>query len=112
MIHNDYESYYETLLEMSGKPSMEIKRIMQLPIEILKTVINVNPDLMKNIFTTKQNGTVQSYDKIVRNHNTSTYSGKSLRILGPEIWNVLPTNVKVNILNYGQDRLANATSFS
>lgn len=66
MIHNDYESYYETILEMSGKPSMEIKRIMQLPIEILKTVINVNPDLMKNIFTTKQNGTVQLYDKIVR----------------------------------------------
>ena len=31
---------------------------------------------MKNIFTTKQNGRVQSYYIIVRNHNTSSYGGK------------------------------------
>ena len=30
MTHNDYESDYETLLEMSGKPTNEIKRIKQL----------------------------------------------------------------------------------
>ena len=70
---------------MSGKPAMESKRMMQLPIEIFKTVNNLNLDFMKNIFTTKQNCRVQPYDIIVRNHNTSTYGGKSLNILGPKI---------------------------
>ena len=55
MIHNDYDSDYETLLKTSGTSNMQIKRIKQLAIEIFKTVNNLNPDFMKNIFTIKQN---------------------------------------------------------
>ena len=54
MIHNDYDSDYETLLKISGTPTMQIKRIKQLAIEIFKI----------------------------------------LKILGPKIWNALPTEVK------------------
>ena len=55
MIHNDYGSDYKTLLKISGTSTMQIKRIKQLAIEIFKTVNNLNPDFMKNIFTSKQN---------------------------------------------------------
>ena len=52
---------YETLLKISGTSTMQIKRIKQLAIEIFKTVNNLNPDFMKNIFTTtsKQNARVR-----------------------------------------------------
>ena len=49
---------------------------------------------MKKIFTTKRNNRVQPFDFIVRNSNTSTYGLKSLIILGPKVWNLLPGNVK------------------
>ena len=39
MIYNDYKSDYETLREMSGKPTMEIKGIKQVAIEIFKLSI-------------------------------------------------------------------------
>ena len=55
MIHNDYDSNYETLLKINRISTMQIKRIKQLAIEIFKTVNNLNPDFMKNIFTSKQN---------------------------------------------------------
>ena len=53
MINNDYDSDYETLLKNSGTSAMQIKRMKQLAIEIFKTVNNLNPDFMKNIFTNK-----------------------------------------------------------
>ena len=39
MIHNGYDSDYETLIKISGTSTMQIKRIKQLAIEILKLLI-------------------------------------------------------------------------
>ena len=50
MLLNDNISDYNTLLDKSGKPSMEIKRLI-LATEIFKTINNLNPIFMKNIFT-------------------------------------------------------------
>ena len=80
MIHNDYDSDYETLLKISGTPTMQIKRIKQLAIEIFKAVNNLNPDFMKNIFIRKQNARVRPQDLLVRSHKTVTYGDKSLKI--------------------------------
>ena len=94
MIHNDYDSNYETLLKINRISTMQIKRIKQLAIEIFKTVNNLNPDFMKNIFTIKQNAWVRPHDLLFRSHNTATYGDKSLKILGPKIWNALATEIK------------------
>ena len=69
MIHNDYDNDYETLSKISGTSTMEIKRIKQLDIEISKTVNNLNPGFMKNIFTSKQNTRVRLHD-YVRSHKS------------------------------------------
>ena len=53
------DSDYETLLKISGTSTMQIKRIKQLVIEMFKTANNLNPDFMKNIFTSKQNAGVR-----------------------------------------------------
>ena len=51
---DDNESNYETLLEKSGKPTMEVKRLRILAVEIFKTINNLNPRFMQNIFPPKQ----------------------------------------------------------
>ena len=40
-------------LKISGTSTMQIKKIKQLAIAIFKTVNNLNPDFLKNIFTSK-----------------------------------------------------------
>ena len=67
----------ETLLKINGTSTMQIKRVKQLAVEMFKTVQNLNPDFMKNIFTSKQNARVSPHDLIVRSRNTATYGDKS-----------------------------------
>ena len=51
---------------------------------------------MKDIFTPKLHPKVRPNDILVTNtyHNTITYGTKSLKTLGPKIWNQLPDDVK------------------
>ena len=54
-MQNGYDSDYETLVKISETPTMQIRRIKQLAIEIFKTnVNNLNLNFMKYIFTSKQ----------------------------------------------------------
>ena len=45
----------EIPLKISETSTTQLKRIKQLPIEIFKTANNLNPDLMKKMFTSTQN---------------------------------------------------------
>ena len=47
---NDYGSSYEDLLKNSGNPSMNLRRTRSLCKEIYKTIKNLNPEFMKNLF--------------------------------------------------------------
>ena len=49
-ILNDYGSSYEDLLKNSGNPSMNLRRTRLLCKEIYKTIKNLNPEFMKNLF--------------------------------------------------------------
>ena len=93
IILSDYESDYETLLRNSNKPTMEIRRLKTLAVEIFKTVNEINPPYMKNTFAPKENAKVRQND-IVKRINTSRFGTQSLRSLGPKIWNNLPSNIK------------------
>ena len=77
---------------------MKIKRLRVLAIEIFKTVNNLNPNYMKDIFTPKLHPKVRPNDILVKYHNTITYGTKSLKTLGPKIWNQLPEDIKSEIL--------------
>ena len=80
---NDYESDYETLLRNSNKLRMEIQRLRTLAVEIFKTLNEINPPYMKNIFTPKENSKLRQSDIIVKRINTSRFGTQSLRSLGP-----------------------------
>ena len=53
IVLDDYDSDYDVLLRKSGKVTMEIKRLRVLVIEIFKTVNNLHPNYMKDIFTAR-----------------------------------------------------------
>ena len=92
IIYNDYSSDYQTLLKLSQKPSMEIKRIRNLALEIFKTKNDQNTSFMKSIFSAKLNARVRPNDILVKAHKSATFGDKILATLGFKIWNSLPQN--------------------
>ena len=89
-----YFSHYQTLLKLSQKPSMEIKRLRNLGLEIFKTINDLNPSFIKSIFSVKLNARVRPNDILVKARKSATFGDKSLATLGPKIWNTLPQNIK------------------
>ena len=62
---------YETLLRNSNKPTMKIRILRILAVEIFKTVNEINPPYMKHIFPPKENAKVRQNDIRVKRINTS-----------------------------------------
>ena len=52
-LQNDYTSSYDDLLENSNKSTMKIQRLRTLCLEIVKTLDQLNPCFMSNIFDVK-----------------------------------------------------------
>ena len=67
MVLDDYDNDYDVLLRKIRKVTMEIKRSRVLAI---KTVIDLNPSYMKDIFTPKLHPKVRPNDILVKHHNT------------------------------------------
>ena len=87
IILDDFTSDYETLLEKGNNSTTNLKRIKILATKIFKTIYNLNPSLMKDIFTSKINPKVRTNNLIFKEKNTIKYGTKSLIALGPQIWN-------------------------
>ena len=79
IVLNDYESNYKALLRNSNKPTMEIRRLRTLAVEMFKTLNEINPPYIKNIFTPKENAKVRQNGIIVKRINTIRFGTQSLR---------------------------------
>ena len=93
-LYNDYESDYEHLLKISDRPSIEIKHLRNLATEIFKTLNDLNPPFMKEIFTLNSNRDTSRMKLLVKTQNTKRYGTNTLRSMGPKIWNNLSTEQK------------------
>ena len=49
-LYDNYDSSYESLLKLAGKSTIIVTRIRSLCIEIFKTLNNINPIFMNEIF--------------------------------------------------------------
>ena len=96
LLNHDYVSDYDALLCSSESLSMKEKRIKSLATEIFKTLNDLNPPYMKEIFI--KNNCKSNYPDNLRkpNCNFVTYGENSLKFLGPKIWNSLPAYLKQN----------------
>ena len=92
LIYDDNESSYEHILTVANKPNLELRRIRLLAIEIFKTLNNLNPIYLKEIFILN---TRNDKNKLyVQSQKSKAYGENSLRSLGPKIWNSLPEHFR------------------
>ena len=105
---SDYVSSCEQLLEKSGKCNMNIRRLSFLCIETYKTLNDLSPSFMKEIFEKRdENRVTRDRYKLNLNiprRNQVTFGTKSLKFYGPKIWNAPPVSIKtVEKLNAFKD---------
>ena len=94
-LFDDNESSYEVLLEKSNRVEMTVYRLRTLSLEIYKTLNDLNPAYMKDIFKKRVNRHSNRLNNIeVPTINQVTYGKNRLRALGPKIWNCLPESIK------------------
>ena len=91
---DDFSSDYDTLLEKSNTCTMEIKRLRTLALEVFKSLNNLNPPFMKELFEVRQKSVSRKYDLVVPSRKTVAFGDKSLKCLGPKVWNSLPSDIK------------------
>ena len=97
-LYDDFEASYEDLLSKRRKSKMNVRRFRTLCVEIYKTLNDLNPSFMNNIFKLKTNSR-EVRDKCKLNldipkWNQRTFGHKRIRVLGPKIWDNLPYHVK------------------
>ena len=77
---------------------MKVNRLRSLCIEIYKSINNINPMYMNEIFKLRKTSrAVRGIYKLnldVPTINQVSFGDKSLRYHGPEIWNSLPFHTK------------------
>ena len=97
-LYDNYGSSYESILKIAGKSTVNVNRLRSLCIEIFKTLNNINPAFMNEVFELrKTNSAVRNQYKLnleVPIINQVTFGTKSIRYLGPKIWNSLPFHIK------------------
>ena len=89
-------SSYSDLLLKSQRCTMQVSRLRVLCIEVFKTLKNLKPIFMHDIFKIKSS-TYSSRNPNDLQHyrpNQVTFGSNSLRSLGPQIWNGLPNEIK------------------
>ena len=55
-LYDDFEASYEDLLSKGGKSKINVRRLRTLCVEIYKTLNDLNPSFMNDIFKLKING--------------------------------------------------------
>ena len=96
-LHDDYMSDYLMLLNASGSVSMEVRRMRYLGVEIYKTLNDLNPGYMKDIFQVQQSAysTRRPCNMKVPRVNQTTFGSRSILYEGAKIWNYLPNSLKL-----------------
>ena len=97
-LYNDCEISYEELLLKSDRATMNVNRLRILCTEIYKTINNLNPEFMRDLFSLRETSRLVR-EKYMLNlnipvHNQVTFGNKSLRVFGPKVWNSLPYHIK------------------
>ena len=73
---------------------MEVRRFGTLALETFKTLNDLNPAFIKNLFAKREVSKRRKNNLKIPNRNTVKYVDKSIRSLGPHIWNGLPEKFK------------------
>ena len=89
-VHNDL------LLNEITAITMHVHRLRAISIEISKTLNDLNPSFMKDIFQVRSSNYSSRNPNNLAHYrpNQVTFGTHSLKFLGPHIWNCLPNELK------------------
>ena len=95
-VTDDYNSSYETLLNTTEMANMRVRQMQNLCIEIYKTLANMNPPYMQELFerSSPSYSTRRPYDLMVSRVNQTSFGSRSIKFEGARLWNHLPQNIK------------------
>ncbi len=95
-LYNDHHTSYSNLLVKSERCTMHVSRLRVLCIEIFKTLNNLNPSFMHDIFKIRSSVYSSRNPNDLQHYRPKqvTFGSNSLQSLGPQIWNGLPNEIK------------------
>ena len=77
ILYNDFDSNHKTFLDKSGKCTIEVKRLRTLGLVVFKTLSNLNPAFMEEIFHRTKWLTYRPNNVQVNVHKTAKYGDKT-----------------------------------
>ena len=96
IIHKDSTSTFEELLIKSNSVSVHQRNLQLLLTEIYKTVNNLNPSFMADVFVTKDvpYNLRGSNNLALPKARTNLYGLDTIRFVGQKLWQTLPREIK------------------
>ena len=98
LAYDDYESSFQTLLEKDNSTSIHDKNLQLLLSELYKTLHNLNPSFMKQIFT--ERNTCYNFRNISRislsKQKSNCYGLESATFMGSKLWQELTNDIKTS----------------
>ena len=93
--YNDYTSDFESLLRNDNSVTIHQRNIQTLTLEIYKTMHDLNPVFMKELFCLKQHSYSSRSDKLsYPNPRTVTYGLESFGYKATQLWGSIPNDIQ------------------
>ena len=91
-VYEGFSSSYEDLLQKPGLPSLRIRRMRTMAIEVFKIVNEMCPPVLANLVEKRSSSYNFRYSNILQvpTVHTSTFGKRSFRYVAPVLWNSLP----------------------
>ena len=95
-IYNDYNSTYENLLIVSKLPTLKVRILRTMAIEVYKILHQESPSYLHDLIKIKDTKYCFRYDNIteIPSVRTTRYGLKSFRYAAAKLWNELPNHFR------------------
>ena len=102
-VYEDYSISYEDLLSKAKLPSLHVRRIRSMAIEIFKILNNIAPPVLSDLVQKRNSKYNFRYSNILQipQINTTRYGHNSFRYAAPVLWNSLPDDFR-SCTNFNQ----------
>ena len=108
ILYKDDISTFEELLEKDKAITVHDHNIQLLATEMYKVKNDIQPNVLSEFVTNREHNynSRQPSDFLRDKANSTNFGLESIRILGPKIWDLVPTDIKLsNNLNIFKERI-------
>lgn len=95
-VYQDFDSTYPELLGRADLPTLELSRNRSIVIEVFKSLNQLSPSFMWDVFTFRNiQHNLRNKKQLVINHSrTKKYGIETFTVHGAKLWNTLPDVIK------------------